>query len=251
MTRPRTTITTWTSTNGTTLHLVRRSRSRSTQYLNQPGGLRVGLFGKHDGSGDDEVDVDAFNVVAGTADPQTPGDDCGGTSGQCPQNDEFDGTALDEQVGGRQPDPVASCTRRRRQPDADHRPGRRLRRQLHGPEHPPAGGARGPRGRPTTKLDHTAITVNGQAAGLVIYGQQNPNHFAKATLQFKTDVDPNTAGQPARQVDRADADHQRQPERQLRRQLPQQRGADAADERPVDPRALRRHEHHHRVLVRR
>ena len=42
----------------------------------------------------------------------------------------------------------------------------------------------------TTKLDHTAITVNGQAAGLVLYGRQNPNHFAKATLQFKTDVDP-------------------------------------------------------------
>ena len=38
------------------------------QYLSEPGGLRVGLFGKHDGSGDDEVQVDAFNVVAGTDD---------------------------------------------------------------------------------------------------------------------------------------------------------------------------------------
>ena len=65
------------------------------QYLNQPGGFRIGLFGKHDGSGDDEVQVDAFNVVAGSADPQTPGDHCGGTT-QCPHNDEFEGTALDE-----------------------------------------------------------------------------------------------------------------------------------------------------------
>ena len=55
----------------------------------------------------------------------------------------------------------------------------------------------------TVKLDHTAITVNGQAAGLVIYGRQNPNHFAKATLQFKTDVDPNTSGnQPGKWIER-------------------------------------------------
>ena len=40
--------------------------------------------------------VDAFNVVAGSADPQTPGDDCGAADAQCPHNDEFDGTALDE-----------------------------------------------------------------------------------------------------------------------------------------------------------
>ena len=55
----------------------------------------------------------------------------------------------------------------------------------------------------TTKLDHTAITVNGQAAGLVLYGQQNPNYFAKATLQFKTDVDPGTPGnQPGKWIER-------------------------------------------------
>ena len=55
----------------------------------------------------------------------------------------------------------------------------------------------------TTKLDHTAITVNGQAAGLVLYGRQNPNHFAKATLQFKNDVDPNTPGnQPGKWIER-------------------------------------------------
>ena len=55
----------------------------------------------------------------------------------------------------------------------------------------------------TTKLNHTSITVNGQAAGLVMYGQQNPNYFAKATLQFKTDVDPGTPGdQPGKWIER-------------------------------------------------
>ncbi len=71
------TITTWTSTNGTTFTSFGAPISVE-QYLGEPGGLRIGLFGKHDGSGDDEVQVDAFNVVAGTADAQTSGDDCGG-----------------------------------------------------------------------------------------------------------------------------------------------------------------------------
>ncbi|HSI80510.1 MAG TPA: ThuA domain-containing protein, partial [Solirubrobacterales bacterium] len=44
----------------------------------------------------------------------------------------------------------------------------------------------------TTKLDHTAINSNGQAAGLVIYGQENPNHFAKTATQYKnTDLSGN------------------------------------------------------------
>ena len=77
-------ITTWTSTNGTSFASF-GPPIYVEQYLNQPGGFRVGLFGKHDGSGDDEVGVDAFNVVAGTADPQTPGDDCGCRRRQCPQ----------------------------------------------------------------------------------------------------------------------------------------------------------------------
>jgi hypothetical protein len=51
------------------------------EYLSEPGGLRVGVFGKHDGSGDDVVPVDAFNVVLGSADPQTPGDECQGGGG--------------------------------------------------------------------------------------------------------------------------------------------------------------------------
>ena len=28
--------------------------------------------------------------------------------------------------------------------------------------------------------------ANGQAAGLVIYGSQNPNYFAKTAIQYKT-----------------------------------------------------------------
>ena len=35
-----------------------------TQYLSQPGGLRVGVFAKHDAGGTDDVaQFDAFNVV--------------------------------------------------------------------------------------------------------------------------------------------------------------------------------------------
>ncbi len=74
------------------------------QYLNQPGGLRVGLFGKHDGSGDDEVGVDAFNVVSGTADPQTPGDDCGG-GGRVPADRRVRRHGARRQLGGREPEP--------------------------------------------------------------------------------------------------------------------------------------------------
>ena len=45
-----------------------------TQYLSQPGGLKVGVFAKHDGGrADDIAQFDAFNVVSG-ADPQTPGE---------------------------------------------------------------------------------------------------------------------------------------------------------------------------------
>jgi plastocyanin len=192
-------ITSWTSTNGTTFTSFGAPISVA-QYLNQPGGFRIGLFGKHDGSGDDEVQVDAFNVVAGSADPQTPGDDCGGTT-QCPQNDEFEGTALDGKWEVVNPTPSelsvggGNLTLTTAQGDvfgANFTAHNILMQEV-------------PEGTwtATTKLDHTAITVNGQAAGLVIYGQQNPNHFAKATLQFKNDVDPNTAGnQPGKWIER-------------------------------------------------
>ena len=56
------TVTTWSSTNGTTFASFGAPIS-VTQYLSGAGGLRVGVFGKHDGSGDDSVTFDAFNVV--------------------------------------------------------------------------------------------------------------------------------------------------------------------------------------------
>ena len=65
-------VTTWTSTNGTTFASFGAPIS-VTQYLGQPGGFRIGLFGKHDGSGDDVVDVDAFNFVGRHRRPADPG----------------------------------------------------------------------------------------------------------------------------------------------------------------------------------
>ena len=193
-------ITTWTSTDGTSF-VEFGPPIDVEQYLNEPGGFRVGLFGKHDGSGDDEVQVDAFNVVAGTADPQTPGDDCGAGADQCPQNDEFEGTELDSkwEVVNPNPDGLAvgggNLTLTTAQGDvfgANFTAQNILLQEV--PEGPWTA---------TTKLNHTAITSDGQAAGLVIYGQEDPNHFAKATLQFKNDVDPDTPGdQPGQWIER-------------------------------------------------
>jgi glucose/arabinose dehydrogenase/type 1 glutamine amidotransferase/plastocyanin len=72
-------ITTWTSTDGTTFASFGPPISVA-QYLNQPGGLRVGVFAKRDGSGGGFAEIEAFNLVPGSADPQVPGDDCGGGS---------------------------------------------------------------------------------------------------------------------------------------------------------------------------
>ena len=240
------TITTWTSTNGTSFTQFGQPIPVG-QYLSQPGGLRVGLFGKHDGSGDDEVQVDAFNVVAG-ADPQTPGDDCGGAD-ECPQNDEFDGSALDSKWEVVNPNPAGltvgggNLTLTTAQGDvfgANFTAQNILMQEV--PEGP---------WTVTTKLDHTAITINGQAAGLVLYGQQSPNYFAKVTLQFKTDVDPGTPGnQPGKWIERTLTSNGAL-NGSYGGNFPNSRGAEPADQRPVDPRALRRHERHHRVLVRR
>jgi PKD repeat protein/plastocyanin/type 1 glutamine amidotransferase len=175
------TITTWTSTNGTTFTQFGQPMS-VTQYLNQPGGLKVGLFGKHDGSGDDMVDVDAFNVVAGTADPQTPGDDCGAAE-QCPQNDEFDGAALDGKWEVINPNPDAlsvgggNLTLTSAVGDVRNAAFSAQNILLQAvPEGPWTA---------TMKFDHTALSLNGQAAGMVLYGQQNPNYFAKVATQYK------------------------------------------------------------------
>ena len=178
------TVTTWTSTNGTTF-VQFGVPVPVGQYLSQPGGLRVGVFGKHDGSADDEVQVDAFNVVAGTTDPQTPGDDCGGTLGQCPQTDEFDGTALGGKWQVINPNPSAlsvgngHLTLNTGQGDVS---GTAFNAQNILLQEVPEGAW-----TTTVKVDHRAVAVNGQAAGLVIYGQDNPNYFAKTAIQYKND----------------------------------------------------------------
>ncbi|HEX5620697.1 MAG TPA: PKD domain-containing protein [Solirubrobacteraceae bacterium] len=181
-------ITTWTSTNGTTFTQFGQPLDVA-QYLNQPGGLKVGLFGKHDGSGDDVVDVDAFNVVSGTTDPQTPGDDCGAAE-QCPQNDEFDGTALDDKWEVINPNPEAlsvgggNLTLTSAVGDVRNTAFTAQNIVLQDvPEGPWTA---------TMKFDHTALALNGQAAGMVLYGQQNPNYFAKVATQYKnTDLSGN------------------------------------------------------------
>ena len=134
------------------------------------------------------------------ADPQTPGDDCGGAD-ECPQNDQFDGTALDDKWEVVNPNPAGltvgggNLTLTTAQGDVF---GANFTAQNILLQEVPEG-----QWTATTKLNHTAITVNGQAAGLVLYGQQNPNYFAKATLQFKTDVDPGTPGnQPGKWIER-------------------------------------------------
>ena len=176
------TITTWTSTDGTTFTQFGAALPVA-QYLGEPGGLRVGMFGKHDGSGDDEVQVDAFNVVAGSADPQTPGSDCGGSLGECPQTDEFDGTALDDRWEVVNPNPSGvsvgggHLTLNTSQGDVSGTAYNAQNILLQDvPEGPWSA---------TVKLDHRAIAVNGQAAGMVIYGSNNPNFFAKTAIQWK------------------------------------------------------------------
>jgi PKD repeat protein/type 1 glutamine amidotransferase len=177
------TITTWTSTNGTTF-VQFGVPVPIDPYLAQPGGLRLGLFGKHDGSANDEVKVDAFNVVSGTTDAQTPSDDCGG-SGACPQTDEFDGTTLGSKWEIRNPNPSGlsvgngHLTLNTAQGDVS---GTAFNAQNILLQDVPDG-----QWSTTVKLDHRAIAVNGQAAGLVIYGQDNPNYFAKTAIQWKND----------------------------------------------------------------
>jgi len=175
------TITTWSSANGTTFASFGAPIS-VTQYLSQPGGLRVGVFSKHDGSADSSVDFDAFNVVAG-ADPQTPGDSCGGLPG-CPQGDEFDGTALDPKWEIVNPTPAnlavadgkLSLTTAQGDVNGASFTARNILLQA-----APAGPW-----QMTAKLDHTTISQNGRAGGIVLYGAQSPNYFAKFGIQYKT-----------------------------------------------------------------
>ncbi|MDA0140166.1 DUF1080 domain-containing protein [Solirubrobacter sp. CPCC 204708] len=176
------TITTWTSTEGSTFTSFGAPISVS-QYLSQPGGLKLGLFAKHDGGENDTVQLDAFNVVPGTADPQTAGDNCGGVTA-CVQNDEFDGAALDPKWEIRNSTPanvaVAGGKLSLTTAQGDVSGANFTARNIALQDVPT-----GP-WSVTTKLDHTAINQNGVAGGLVIYGSDNPNYFAKIGVQYKT-----------------------------------------------------------------
>jgi plastocyanin len=175
-------VTTWTSTDGTTFASFGAPIGVS-QYLGAPGGFRVGLFAKHDGGENGVVEIDAFNVVVGSSDPQTRGDDCGGAGGGCPQVDQFDGTALDPKWEVVNPTPenlaVGGGNLTLTSGIGDVRntsfnaPNILLQQVPEGPW------------TATVKLDHTAVAHNGQAAGMVIYGSQDPNYFAKSAIQYK------------------------------------------------------------------
>ena len=192
-------ITTWSSSNGTTFASFGAPIS-VTQYLSQPGGLRVGVFAKHDAGGTDDIaQFDAFNVVAG-ADPQTPGDDCGG-NGQCPETDEFDGSAIDPKWALVNPIAGANPTVANgrlvvplRQADLYAATGNAqlLLQQA------PAGSWTA-----TAKVVHAGLTADGEALGLGLINSFNPNYFVKAGVQYKNDTDPNTAGnQPGKWAER-------------------------------------------------
>ena len=82
--------------------------------------------------------------------------------------------------------------------------------------------------------------ANGQAAGLVLYGSQNPNYFAKTAIQYKnTDL----SGQPLNGIwaERVLTVNNTISSR-LRRPVSEHREADAADERALAAGVLRRDE---------
>ena len=130
-------VTTWSSANGTTFASFGAPIS-VTQYLSQAGGLRVGVFAKHDGAADDTVQFDAFNVVSGS-DPQTPGDNCGGSAG-CPQTDEFLGTTIDPKWAAGEPDHGCGADGGQRPPGGPAPAGRPVR----GERQRPVAAAAGP-----------------------------------------------------------------------------------------------------------
>ncbi|RKQ93231.1 sugar phosphate isomerase/epimerase [Solirubrobacter pauli] len=191
-------VTTWSSANGTTFTSFGAPIS-VTQYLSGAGGLRVGVFAKHDGSADDTVQFDAFNVVSGN-DPQTSGDDCGGAAG-CPQTDEFNGTTIDPKWSLVNPISGAAPTVANgrlvvplRQADLYAATGNaQLLLQ-----DAPAGSWTA-----TAKVVHGGLTADGEALGLGLINSFNPNYFVKATLQYKNDTNPNVSGaQPGKWAER-------------------------------------------------
>ena len=55
----------------------------------------------------------------------------------------------------------------------------------------------------TAKVVHAGLTADGEALGLGLINSFNPNHFVKATVQYKNDTDPNTSGnQPGKWAER-------------------------------------------------
>ena len=96
------TITTWSSSNGTTFTSFGAPIS-VTQYLSQPGGLRVGVFAKHDAGGP-TTSPSSTRSTSWRAPIRRRRVTTAAARGQCPQIDEFNGTALDPEVGDRQPD---------------------------------------------------------------------------------------------------------------------------------------------------
>ena len=239
------TITTWTSTNGATFTSFGAPISVS-QYLGRPGGLKVGVFAKHDGSANDTVQFDAFNLVPNTADPQTAGDNCGGVTG-CVQNDEFDGTALDAKWDVRNPTPanlaVAGGKLALTTAQGDVSGANFTARNVPLQDVPS-----GP-WSVTTKLDHTAINQNGVAGGLVVYGSKRP----ELLRQDRRPVQDQRPLRPAdeRHLGGAGADRQRDHHGHVGRPVSEHRQAHPADQRSVAAGELRRHEPDLRVLVRR
>ncbi|WP_053227236.1 OmpL47-type beta-barrel domain-containing protein [Solirubrobacter soli] len=194
------TITTWSSTNGTTFNSFGAPIS-VTQYLSQPGGLRVGVFTKHDAGGTDDIaQFDAFNVVS-SSDPQIPGDDCGG-DGSCPQTDEFTGSTIDPKWSLVNPITGANPTVANgrlvvplRQADLYAATGNA---QLLLQQAPATGSWTA-----TAKVVHSGLTADGEALGLGLINSFSPNYFVKATVQYKNDTDPNTSGnQPGKWAER-------------------------------------------------
>ncbi len=198
-------ITTWSSTNGTTFTSFGAPIS-VTQYLSQAGGLRVGVFTKHDSGGTDDIaQFDAFNVVA-TADPQTSGEDCGGT-GQCPETDEFNGSTIDPKwtlvnpIAGANPT-VANgrLVVPLRQTDLYAATGNA--QLLMQPA--PAGSWTA-----TAKVVHAGLTADGEALGLGLVNSVQPELLRQGGGAVQERHRPEHLRQPAGQVGGAGADLQR------------------------------------------
>ncbi len=147
--------------------------------LDQP--LRVGLTAFRGSQGGGVVGFDWFRVFAGS-DAET-GVECG--AGSClPEADDFRGDQLDGkwQIFNDAPSlrSVANDHLTLTMAQGDVYMGNFTAQNILLQDVP-----NGP-WTATAKIKHTTVSVNGRAAGLLIYGQNNPNYFAKAAIQYKT-----------------------------------------------------------------